>query len=127
MALSLSSHANGSAPGLRQSLNLFPNLPKGEVLNTLSNSSQGKWQNPEWISRVRELALAYPEWGCDRIAYYLVLKGLSISGPTVQRILSSQGLGSVSDRMGESQKIVSAQAQQVMESSVESQDSTQGS
>ncbi len=125
MALSLTSHKGGSAPHLRQSLNLFPNSIKGGLLNTLSNSSQGKWQNPEWISRVRELALAYPEWGCDRIAYYLVLKGLSISGPTVQRILTSQGLGSVSDRIEESKK-TATQTLPVSGESVESQDSAQG-
>ncbi len=57
-----------------------------------AQNGQGKWQDPVWIDRVKELALAYPDWGCDRIAYYLVLKSLPISGPTVQRILKAQGL-----------------------------------
>jgi hypothetical protein len=75
-------------------------------LNSLPNLSQGKWQNPEWIERVCDLARSYPEWGCDRIAYYLVLKGFSISGPTVQRILTSQGLGTMVQRMEQKKKAV---------------------
>lgn len=44
------------------------------------------------------LCLEYPEWGCDRLSYYLVLKGETISSPTAQKILMRHGLGRVADR-----------------------------
>lgn len=49
-------------------------------------------------SDILALSLEYPEWGCDRIAWYLTLKGTSISSPTVQKILIRHGLGKVSQR-----------------------------
>lgn len=73
-------------------------------LNPIAKTSQGKWQDPEWIERVCELALEFPEWGCDRIAYYLALKTFPISGPTVQRILTSQGLSKISQRRQQKKK-----------------------
>ena len=48
---------------------------------------------PELENKVIALCLEYPEWGCDRIAWYLTLKGESISSPTVQKILMRHGLG----------------------------------
>lgn len=68
-----------------------------------AQSGQGKWRDAVWIERVKALALAYPEWGCDRIAYYLVLQGQLISGPTVQRILNAQGLSTESLRRAATQ------------------------
>jgi hypothetical protein len=68
----------------------------------LNPNAAGKWRNPEWINRVSELATTYPDWGCDRIAYYLHLKGMTISAPTVQRILNSQELGTVAQRRSRS-------------------------
>ena len=44
------------------------------------------------------LCLEYPEWGCDRLAYYLTLKGDPISSPTAQKILIRHGLGRVDSR-----------------------------
>lgn len=64
-----------------------------------SENPLNKWRDPEWVHRVVELAKVYPEWGCDRIAYFFALKGQSISAPTVQRILNSQGLGTASIRL----------------------------
>jgi len=47
------------------------------------------------------LCLEYPEWGCDRLAYYLTLKGSPVSSPTVQKILIRAGLGRVAQRDAE--------------------------
>jgi hypothetical protein len=44
------------------------------------------------------LCLEYPEWGCDRLAYYLTLKGDPISSPTAQKILIRHGLGRMESR-----------------------------
>jgi transposase len=51
------------------------------------------------VDKALRLALEYPEWGCDRIAYYLKLKGDSVSSPTVQKILARNGLRTVADRL----------------------------
>jgi transposase len=50
----------------------------------------------EILSLVRER----PEWGCERIAYYLKLEGKRVSSPTVQKILARHGLGKRSQRPG---------------------------
>jgi hypothetical protein len=44
-------------------------------------------------NKVIALCLEYPDWGCDRLAWYLSLKGDAISSPTVQKILVRHGLG----------------------------------
>jgi hypothetical protein len=48
--------------------------------------------------RVLELALEFPEWGCDRITYSLRLEGQAISSPSVQKILISEKLGKRKER-----------------------------
>lgn len=48
--------------------------------------------------RILALCLENPEWGCDRLAYYLVLKGESVSSPTVQKILIRHRLGRRAER-----------------------------
>ena len=48
--------------------------------------------------KILALCLENPEWGCDRIAYYLTLKGDSVSSPTVQKILIRHGLGRRAER-----------------------------
>jgi hypothetical protein len=50
-------------------------------------------KSPELKARLIALCLEYPEWGCDRLAYYLTLKGDPISSPTAQKILMRHGLG----------------------------------
>jgi hypothetical protein len=52
----------------------------------------------ETESRLIALCLEYPEWGCDRLAWYLTLKGEAISSPTAQKILIRHGLGRAADR-----------------------------
>lgn len=49
-------------------------------------------------SKIIALCLEYPEWGCDRLAWYLTLKGDAISSPTAQKILIRHGLGRVAQR-----------------------------
>lgn len=54
---------------------------------------------PSLASEILALAKGNPEWGCDRIAYYLKLKGISVSSPTVQKLLIRNGLGRRCQRM----------------------------
>jgi hypothetical protein len=49
-------------------------------------------------SKLIALCLEYPEWGCDRLAWYLTLKGDAISSPTAQKILIRHGLGRAAQR-----------------------------
>ncbi len=49
-------------------------------------------------NKVLALCLEYPDWGCDRLALYLTLKGDAISSPTVQKILIRNGLGRAAAR-----------------------------
>lgn len=49
-------------------------------------------------NKVIALCLEYPDWGCDRLAWYLTLKGDSVSSPTVQKILIRHGLGRLEQR-----------------------------
>lgn len=49
--------------------------------------------------RVITLSLDNPLWGCSRISPALKLEGISISSPTVQRVLIEEKLGTVSERL----------------------------
>lgn len=49
-------------------------------------------------SKIIALCLEYPDWGCDRLAWYLTLKGDAISSPTAQKILIRHGLGRAAQR-----------------------------
>ncbi len=42
---------------------------------------------------ILSLAGENPDWGCDRISYYLKLKGKPVSAPTVRKILVRNGAG----------------------------------
>lgn len=54
------------------------------------------------------LCRRYPEWGCDRLAYYLTLTGSPVSSPTVQKILIRNSLGRVAQRVAEAERLRSA-------------------
>ncbi|MCD6024462.1 MAG: integrase, catalytic region [Fibrobacteria bacterium] len=54
---------------------------------------------PELEKRLIALCLEYPEWGCDRLAYYLTLKGSPLSSPTAQKILMRHNLGRKAARL----------------------------
>jgi len=48
---------------------------------------------PAVVKRILDLALHNPMWGCDRISHHLKLQNISVSGPTVQKILTRHGMG----------------------------------
>ena len=52
----------------------------------------------EHAGRLLEVSLEHPAWGCDRLSAHLKLEGISISGPTIQRILTKNGLRTRYDR-----------------------------
>jgi transposase len=43
---------------------------------------------------ILELASQFPDWGCDRISFYLGLRKMPVSPTTVQKLLRKHGLGS---------------------------------
>lgn len=49
--------------------------------------SQPNTTSPENEARVIEESLAHPSWGCVKLSNQLKLKGLSISSPTIRKIL----------------------------------------
>jgi hypothetical protein len=53
---------------------------------------------------VLRLCLEYPDWGCDRLGYYLTLTGHPVSSPTVQKILIRNGLGRKEQRAKEARR-----------------------
>ena len=61
-------------------------------------------RHPQTISvdlerEVIELAIENPEWGCDRISYYLKLNRKNVSSPTVQKILIRNKIGKKFQRL----------------------------
>ena len=55
-------------------------------------------KSPDLERKLIALCLEFPEWGCDRLAYYLTLTGDPLSSPTAQKILIRHGLGRASQR-----------------------------
>lgn len=53
---------------------------------------------PEVEEKILELSLEHPGWGCVRLSDWLKLEGISVSSPTVQRILIKHEMGSRYDR-----------------------------
>lgn len=53
---------------------------------------------PEVVERILVVSLEHPSWGCKRISDTLKLEGITISSPTVQNILTKNGLKTVYDR-----------------------------
>jgi len=50
------------------------------------------------VDTIIELSQTHPSWGCYRISKHLSLFGFSVSGPTVQKILNRNGMGTRKDR-----------------------------
>lgn len=46
------------------------------------------------VREILQAAAAHPEWGCDRISWWLELRRIRLSATTVQKILKRHGLGS---------------------------------
>lgn len=53
---------------------------------------------PEVVDRILALSLLHPAWGCDRLSDHLALDEISVSAPTVQRILNEHEMGTRYDR-----------------------------
>jgi len=51
------------------------------------------------VERIKELALLYPEQGCNRHQQTLAQEGIRISANAVQRILNRNGLGTKRERL----------------------------
>lgn len=64
------------------------------------------------MKHILALALEHPGWGCGRISSVLKLEGTSVSGPTVQSILSKNGMGTKYERL---LKVEEKAAQHVIE------------
>lgn len=54
---------------------------------------------PEIVEKILELSLANPMWGCVRLSDQLKLMGISVSSPTIQKILIKHGMGSRYQRL----------------------------
>lgn len=52
----------------------------------------------EVVDQILETSLAHLAWACVQLSIYLKLKGISISSPTVQSIISKHGLATRYDR-----------------------------
>ena len=60
--------------------------------------SQPNTTTPETEARILGASSAHPSWGCVKLSDYLKLQGVSISSPTVQKILIRNDMASVYDR-----------------------------
>jgi Homeodomain-like domain len=54
---------------------------------------------PETVERIGALSLEHPAWGCVRLSERLKLDGVSVSSPTIQRILLKHQMGTKFDRL----------------------------
>jgi transposase len=54
---------------------------------------------PENLKKqILDLAIQYPDWGCDKISYYLEILRIRASSTTVQKILRKNGMARKSER-----------------------------
>ena len=53
---------------------------------------------PAVVAQVVLLSVAHPSWGCVRLSQELARMGISLSSPTVQKVLSRHGMGTARDR-----------------------------
>lgn len=60
--------------------------------------SQPNQTTPETEAAIVECSLAHPSWGCVKLSDFLKLQGVSVSSPTVQKILIRNGMASVYER-----------------------------
>jgi transposase InsO family protein len=54
---------------------------------------------PQVIDSILVVSLEHPDWGCSRISQKLKNQGISISSPTIQKILITKGMGNRNDRV----------------------------
>ena len=62
------------------------------------------------VNQILETSLAHPAWGCVRLSNYLKLAGVSVSSPTIQKILIKHEMGTRYDRWLKLERERSAQA-----------------
>jgi len=60
--------------------------------------SQPNTTTPETEAKILEESICHPSWGCTKLSDYLKLRGVSVSSPTVQKILIRNNMGSVYER-----------------------------
>ncbi len=60
--------------------------------------SQPNQTTPETEDAILECSLAHPSWGCVKLSDFLKLQGISVSSPTVQKILIRNGMASMYER-----------------------------
>jgi len=72
------------------------------------DSAGSRAGSSERDSRVIAVCLQNPEWGCDRVAYYLTLTGHPLSSPTAQKIMIRHGYGRKEARLAASASLRSA-------------------
>ena len=53
----------------------------------------------EVVEKIIALSVAHPGWGCVRLSAMLKLDGVSVSSPTIQKILIKKGMGNRYDRL----------------------------
>ena len=69
------------------------------LLNRPPIHKRHPFTTPSWMEeRILALSLDQPDWGCGRLSDYLRRKGVSVSSPTIQRILVKHAMGTRSDR-----------------------------
>lgn len=54
---------------------------------------------PDVIEKVVATSAARPAWGCARIVEHMAAQGITISSPTVQKLLIAHGMGTRSERL----------------------------
>ena len=60
--------------------------------------SQPNTTTPETEAKILECSIAHPSWGCVKLSDFLKLHGISVSSPTIQRILIRNDMASVYER-----------------------------
>ncbi|RMG21048.1 MAG: helix-turn-helix domain-containing protein [Methanobacteriota archaeon] len=61
--------------------------------------SHPKTTPPEVVEKILALSLANPMWSCVHLSDHLNLEGVSVSSPTIQKLLIKHGMGSKYERL----------------------------
>lgn len=67
----------------------LPPIPKSHPMTTPE----------EVVEKILDLAVTHPKWGCVRLCSELKLEGVSVSSPTIQKILINNDMGTRYDRL----------------------------
>lgn len=67
----------------------LPPIPKSHPMTT----------SDEVVAKILELSLEHPKWGCVRLCSELKLEGITVSSPTIQKILINHDMGSRFERL----------------------------